>query len=334
MSDRVFDLSKHPFTVIENALLECKNLGIYEKMVFIMLKKCGGKSGNIYPGVETVAGWIGCSKRQVQKCITSLAAKGLLRRIPRKNRSNIYVLLDFSYDGTSIRPKTGTRAGTGTVLKEPQDVGGEPRAPHGEGRGEPGARGGECHSPRGERGSPIKVLLKKNHLKESSSEKGGNGNGKGGSKGPSKDWTTNLLDEWQKAFGQKVPEGAGEDMVTAADYMLYLLGNGELGSITRPAAYLKGMVRQGFPRQGWPTYPERAERRKLLVRKEKERRMKEKEGREEMFRLKAKWDSLPEPEKQKWALEAEKRDDFRILSGAMRPYMAWMTSQEIHDTNK
>ena len=332
MSDRVYDLAKHPFTLIENALLECKNLGIYEKMVFIMLKKCGGKSGCIFPGVNTLADWMGCSRRQVQKCISSLSAKGLVRRIPRKNKSNIYVLLDFSYDGTSIRPKTGKSRGT--VLKEPQDVGGEPRAPHGEGRGAPGSRGGECHSPRGAPGSPIKVLLKNNHLKKSSSEKGGNGRGKDRKDRAEKDWTTNLLDEWKEAFGRNLPENAGEDMIMAADYMLYLWDKGELRSISRPVAYLKGMVRQGFPREGWPTYPERMERRKLLARKEKERRMKDKESREEVFRLKARWDALPEPEKQKWALEAEKRDEFRILSGTLRPYMAWMTSLEIHDTNK
>lgn len=340
MSDRLYDLARHPFTVIENALLECKNLGIYEKMVFIMLKKCGGKSGSIFPGVNTLAGWIGCSGRQVQKCIASLSEKGLVRRIPRKNKSNIYVLMDFTYDGTSIRPKAGRRAGAGTVLREtrdePQDVGGEPHSPHMEGRGEPGSPGGECHSPGGERGSPIKVLLKKNHIKESSSKKGGNGgNGKGpgGRRAPG-NWKRNLVDEWKEVFGRNLPKNAGKEMITAADYMLYLWAKGELGGIKRPVAYLKGMVRQGFPRTGWPTYPERLERREILARKERERRMREEENRNEVFRLKAKWDALPEPEKKKWALEAEKRDGFRVLPSTLRPYMAWMTSSEIHDTYK
>jgi len=324
MSDRVYDLAKHPFTVIENALLECKNLNIYEKMVFILLKKCGSKSGTIYPGVETIAAWMGCSKRQVQKCMASLEARGLVKRITRKNRSNIYILHDFSYDGTSIKPRTGS-AKTG-ICKKPQDMGGEPHSPQGEGRGEPGSPGGACHSPRGERGSPIKVLLKKNHLKESSSS--GHGKERGD------DMTTNLADEWKEVFGRNIPRTASPEMMKAADYMLYLRNNGELTDITRPVAYLKGMVRHGFPESGWPSYLERVKKRELLAMKEKERRRKEKEGREEMFRLREKWDALPEPEKRKWALEAEKRDDFRILSGSMRPYMAWMTSQEIHNTNK
>ena len=338
-ASHVLDLSETPFTIIDNALLECQNLNIYEKMVLIMLKKCAGRSFKAFPGIKILASWVGCSDRQVQKCLGSLQEKDLIKVFRRKNQSNVYFLPNFLYDGICITgkwPQNGQIGGENSALGggESHSPGCEPRSPG----SESGSPGGECHSPGGESRSPRKTKLKnktQNHpLKSSSTSPSDTKNKKTEGANAKKDLTTILMDEWRKTFGESIPVRLRKKYELAADYMLYLWEIGELPEINKPLAYLKSMDKKGFSQDGWPRFEKRLLQKEEEARKKKEKAEREKKEAEENRRLRKEWQALSETERQKWITEGEKRRHLKLFSGDMKGFLLWLETKTHPFPNK
>ncbi len=303
----VVDLSDNPYTIVENALLECRNLSIYEKMVLIMLKKCSGQTMKAYPGIKTIAGWTGCCDRQVQKCLRNLESKDLIQVIPRTNTSNIYIIAKLAYDGASIMGKWSE------TPELPVNLGGELHSP----RGESCSPGSESGAPPGESHSPKKynrkIPLKNLHLKSSSS--------------CAEDMTTNLADEWENQFNQKLPMNKTSALIKAADYMLYLNERGELNAIERPLAYLKSMIKQGFPETGWPAYAERSALKKKNQQAAIKKQDQIEQKRDILIKLRERWQAISETEKAEWISIGKEKTKVKVISDDTKGFMAWSEAQ-------
>ena len=116
--------------------------------------------------------------------------------------------------------------------------------------------------------------------------------------------------------------------------MLYLREHGELPEIGKPLAYLKSMIKKGFPETGWPRFEERLKKQEDLERQRREQEEAERREREESLRLREEWEALPETEKQKWVTEGEKRKTLKLFSGDMKGYLAWIESKNHNSINK
>ena len=142
------------------------------------------------------------------------------------------------------------------------------------------------------------------------------------------------MDEWRKTFGEAIPVRLQKKYKDAADYMLYLWEHGELPEIGKPLAYLKSMIKKGFPETGWSRFEERLKRREELERKRREQEEAERREREEGQRLREEWEALPDTEKQKWVTEAEKSKHLKLFSGDMKGFLAWMEAKNKTSSNK
>ena len=288
--DLVLDVSNAPYTIIENALLEC-NLNIYDKMLLILLKKCAGKACKAYPGKQTLAKWMGCSPRTVQRSLRRLEQAQLLKIIRRKNQTNLYFLGDYILTEGYLQAVW------------PESL-----------RGDRESLGGDRESPQGETERHPKNKREKYSLKNKSSSS---------NKTIDKE-TMTIFERWTKIFGQSVPEKHRASLKRYADYMLYLYEKGELPEIRKPVAYLKQMKKNGIAEQGWPDYKKREEQRLQAHLKKVERLKKEKEEIKKAAQLRQEWEALPEEEKEKIATLASKDKTYRLISPNLRPYLYWL----------
>ena len=79
------------FTQIPNLFLIREDISIYEKMVFIILKKYAMRKNHCWPAHITIAKEAGCGVTKVKKAITVLEGKGLITKGRDKSvRSNVY----------------------------------------------------------------------------------------------------------------------------------------------------------------------------------------------------------------------------------------------------
>jgi len=304
-------LAGRPYTIIENSLLECKNLSIYEKMILIMFRKCAGKSGRIYPGVSTLAEWSGCSKRQVQRTIRNLEKKGLISVTRRHRGTSLYTVSKLVVDdGILSAAGKGKGRGSSKVV----NIKGDCQSPP-----------GDSESPQGDGESSKKYKSKNIPLKKSSSSGQAHELARDNTKGPS-GTTKILVEEWEELFCEKLPYPRSGKMVMAADYMLYLFKKGEMDMPTRPGAYVKAMVRQGFPETGWPSFEDRR-----LAALEKEERQRRDDQREDMERKRLMeerkiWEALGESERQKWILAGRENPLLKFFSDSMKGFLSWQQS--------
>lgn len=92
--DQVIDKSKWNYTVIENEIIETDLLDIYEKTLYITLKRFANiQTGEAFPGVKKVSKFAAMSERKARSVISSLTKKGFLKVEHRKNQTSIYTLL-------------------------------------------------------------------------------------------------------------------------------------------------------------------------------------------------------------------------------------------------
>jgi len=98
---------------LENDLLDCEDLNIYEKMIYIVIARYVNKEDKAFPSVPTIAKKGSMSERQVQTIINSLVKKGLIKKEPRINKynksktSNLYTLLSVKRNQSDKDKKGG-----------------------------------------------------------------------------------------------------------------------------------------------------------------------------------------------------------------------------------
>lgn len=97
--NQVTDKRKVNFTLVENELIDNKNLDVYAKMTYIVLCRFA-RDGQCFPSYQTLADRVGCSKRKMIDTMKLLIEKGLIQKEIRKNEydentSNMYYIIGF-----------------------------------------------------------------------------------------------------------------------------------------------------------------------------------------------------------------------------------------------
>lgn len=86
--------------MICNDFLESNKLNGNEKLIFILLKKFAGDTGECFPSLQKLAELSGFSKSTVQRILKSLEEKEVLsvkhRRTQKGNISNLYTIYDYA----------------------------------------------------------------------------------------------------------------------------------------------------------------------------------------------------------------------------------------------
>jgi hypothetical protein len=110
----VEDRTKYPFVIVDVRIIESPALDLYEKMVYLALKRFAGfTTQTCYPSYARIASMIGCSSRQVIDKIKGLEAKGFIAIERRKdevkgNMSNVYVILEIPETTSAVEPCRST----------------------------------------------------------------------------------------------------------------------------------------------------------------------------------------------------------------------------------
>jgi len=109
--------------------------------------------------------------------------------------------------------------------------------------------------------------------------------------------------EWEKIFGESFPRPIEQQVIQAADFMLYLYEAGRLPAVKRPSAYLKKLATTEL--EPFPSLAERRERAK--AQEEKIKALAEKEAELALLRMQAnvkaeqeahkRWEEMPQKER-------------------------------------
>lgn len=125
-----------------------EDLPTMEKFVALAIADWADNEGLANPAVETLSEKCSCSERTVQKAIKSLCDRGLMRKVQRRDMSNIYC---FVMDNLPIMERKKRRKES----RFSQQMTGERRSPVVDlTTGERGSLTGESGSLTGERGAP------------------------------------------------------------------------------------------------------------------------------------------------------------------------------------
>lgn len=97
MQNYIKDNRRFNFTMVENELLENKDLDTYEKLLYIVLCKFAGNEQTCFPGRKTLAKLVSCGVKTIDRRLKSLVKKGLIEKHERCNNkgestSNLYVI--------------------------------------------------------------------------------------------------------------------------------------------------------------------------------------------------------------------------------------------------
>lgn len=123
-TDQVIDKSKWNYTVIENEIIETELLDIYEKILYVTLKRFANiQTGEAFPGVKRVSILAGMSERKARSVIGSLSEKGFVKVEHRKNQTSIYTLLSVPAHNSVGRARGagGGARGAGGVMHVVQE---------------------------------------------------------------------------------------------------------------------------------------------------------------------------------------------------------------------
>lgn len=94
MSNKVIDKSGWNYTIIDNEIVETEDLDIYEKMLYIALKRFANiQTGKAFPGVKRLAEMSGMSHRKAQLVISSLVEKKFIAVDYRGYKTSLYTIL-------------------------------------------------------------------------------------------------------------------------------------------------------------------------------------------------------------------------------------------------
>lgn len=123
--DQVQDKSGWHYTIVENEFLDLEGLPIYEKMIYIALKRYANIQTNIaFPGIKKLASIAGMSERKARDAISSLEEMRFISIERRENKTSIYTILPLSQNISSpARHAGGTAHGAGGVVHEVQGGG-------------------------------------------------------------------------------------------------------------------------------------------------------------------------------------------------------------------
>lgn len=97
--DLLKDARKKEWFWLENDLVDREDLGIYEKMIYIVLARYSDNESCCFPSYKTIALKCGCSERQAKSVVKILENKGLIKKENRiksnsnEKESNIYFVL-------------------------------------------------------------------------------------------------------------------------------------------------------------------------------------------------------------------------------------------------
>lgn len=176
MTSRVIDKTGWNYTIVDNDIVMSEQLDIYEKMLYIVLKKYANmETKEAFPGVKTLAKYSGMSSRKAQLVLRSLESKGFIEVELRTNKTSIYTLLPPSHWGEShSMGEQDSPQGRMTCTTRANDMRHE----------------GEQHAPE----------LKKHELKKHELKK----ENKNGDLVNSPSATDGLFDEWWNLYAHKV----------------------------------------------------------------------------------------------------------------------------------
>lgn len=98
--DKVLDNTNgFHFTIVDNYILEAKQLIGMEQIIYIHLKKYANSNGKCFPGIETMAENLSCTPNTIRKYLKSLKTKGYIdiehRYEGNEQQSNLYTLLPY-----------------------------------------------------------------------------------------------------------------------------------------------------------------------------------------------------------------------------------------------
>ncbi|HBF5908365.1 TPA: helix-turn-helix domain-containing protein [Clostridioides difficile] len=103
--DLLKDARKKEWFWLENDLVDREDLGIYEKMIYIVLARYSDNESCCFPSYKTIALKCGCSERQAKSVVKILENKGLIKKENRiksnsnEKESNIYFVLTAKLGG-------------------------------------------------------------------------------------------------------------------------------------------------------------------------------------------------------------------------------------------
>lgn len=85
------------FTMVPNSFIISKELSIYEKMTWIVIKKYLMIHRTCWPSISTIAKNVPCSESSVKKAIKGLELKSYISKERKLNRrSNVYKVMNGS----------------------------------------------------------------------------------------------------------------------------------------------------------------------------------------------------------------------------------------------
>lgn len=88
------DGNKWHYTIIENSVIESESLDIYEKMLYIALKRFANlHTQEAFPGVKKLAIYAGMSERKARSVLSDLESKNMIAIERRTNDTSIYTIL-------------------------------------------------------------------------------------------------------------------------------------------------------------------------------------------------------------------------------------------------
>lgn len=94
MTGKVVDKSGWNYTIIDNDIVETESLDIYEKMLYISLKRFANiQTGKAFPGVKRLSEMAGMSHRKAQLVISSLVEKKFIAVDYRGYQTSLYTIL-------------------------------------------------------------------------------------------------------------------------------------------------------------------------------------------------------------------------------------------------
>jgi hypothetical protein len=98
--NQAIDNRKMNFTMVENALIDSKELDVYEKLTYIVLCRFA-KDGQCFPSYQTIADKVGCGRKKAIDSVKKLLELGVVNKHCRKNEfdentSNIYYIEGFT----------------------------------------------------------------------------------------------------------------------------------------------------------------------------------------------------------------------------------------------
>jgi hypothetical protein len=103
--DLLLDATKKSYTIIDNWIFQRNDLSVYEKMVYIVLKKHAWNNAKCFPSQNLIAEEASISIPSVKRNIKNLIKKELLLKVSNQKlgKSNLYFLCDPSTNMEKIK---------------------------------------------------------------------------------------------------------------------------------------------------------------------------------------------------------------------------------------